>query len=95
MDLLSDLIGQSPDTAQLAIPLLEVWDKLLQAGSFSGMEELALSLTDFLMHPTLRTLERHWRVRLRFSLRDGPDSKRVRTFYPESAMEGLMAHVSA
>jgi hypothetical protein len=76
--------------------LFDRWDKLLQtAGMNKGMETLALTLTDFLMHPTLSNLERHWRTHLRFSLREEGDKKRVRTLYPEAAMEGLMAHVTA
>ncbi len=92
MDLFNEIIAQDPEAA---IALFTVWDKLLQVGGFKGMETLALSLTEFLMHPTLRNLERHWRVHLRFSLRDESDSKRVRTFYPEQATKGLMTHVTA
>lgn len=95
MDALNALIGGTQESAARAEVVLGVWDKLLQtAGMNKGMETLALTLTDFLMHPTLSNLERHWRTHLRFSLREEGDKKRVRTFYPEAAMEGLMAHVT-
>ncbi len=82
------------DPAQ-ALALCEVWDKVLTQGSFQGREMLALTLAEFLMHPSLSRLERHWRVHLRFSLRDKTDSKRVGVSYDEGAMKGLMEHVRA
>ena len=82
------------DPAQ-ALALCEVWDKVLVQGSFQGREMLALTLAEFLMHPSLSRLERHWRVHLRFSLRDKSDSKRVGVSYDQTAMKGLMEHVRA
>ena len=99
LDFLNHL-ATSADSADGSGDLLDVWDAVFVAaapkgGKDKGKESVALSLAEFLGHPTLRTLERHWRYHLRANLRDRGDRKQIGKLYPEPAMKGLMAHVEA
>ncbi len=84
MDFLNEII----DSGEGAGETLQTWDKLLTIGGFPGNEALAISLTDFLMHPHLRSFERHCRTHLRMFLQQN-----VSVLYPTPALERMMEHV--
>jgi len=56
---LLDLALQRPDEAE---GVFKVWEYLFRRGSVQGNEDLALAISELIMHPTLRSYERHVRV---------------------------------
>ncbi|MCX7973805.1 MAG: hypothetical protein N3B16_04810 [Candidatus Aminicenantes bacterium] len=49
--------------------IFNIWNYLFKKGSVQGYEDLGLSLTEFIMHPTLDSYEKHARIFLRYILR--------------------------
>lgn len=49
--------------------IFEIWDFIFKKGIAHGYEDLALSLTEFIMHPTPDSYERHARMLLRYILK--------------------------
>lgn len=47
----------------------EVWEYLFRKGSVKGCEDLAITITDFIMHPSLESFERHTRTFLKYILK--------------------------
>ena len=54
-----------------AAKALEVWDYLFRVGGLQGEEEVAATITEFVLQPSLRTYEGHVKAFLRRALRKG------------------------
>lgn len=58
-------LSQNPEVAKT----FEVWEYLFRKGSVKGCEDLAMTITDFIMHPSLESFERHTRTFLKYILK--------------------------
>lgn len=61
-----------------------VWDYLFRIGGKPGIENIALTLTDLIMHPSIETYEKHVRIFLRYLLKN----KKLKSefFYSEKSL---------
>ncbi len=71
--------------------VFNVWRYLFRRGSVQGNEDLALAITDLIMHPTLRTYERHVRVFARYIAR----GTRLENQYSEQSLKEVMSLVAS
>ncbi|HXG53724.1 MAG TPA: hypothetical protein VNN77_20160 [candidate division Zixibacteria bacterium] len=85
---LLELATQRPNDAE---GVFNVWRYLFRRGSVRGNEDLALAITDFIMHPTLTTYERHVRVFTRYIAR----GTTVEFQYSEQSLKEVTALVSS
>lgn len=67
--------------------VFNVWNYLFQIGSKQGNEDLALAITDFIMHPTIETYERHVRIFLRYLLNKNKKLNKKNVYAQKSLME--------
>ncbi|MDI6698486.1 MAG: hypothetical protein QME85_06060 [Candidatus Saccharicenans sp.] len=70
--------------------VFEVWNYLFRKGSVQGCEDLGVAITDFIMHPTLETYEKHARLFLRYMIRGEVKSK---NFYTEEILREVINYV--
>jgi len=50
--------------------IFEIWDNVFQIGNRKGCEDIALSLSEFITHPTLDNWEKYQRTHVRYLLRE-------------------------
>ncbi|MDI6828714.1 MAG: hypothetical protein QME62_09545 [Armatimonadota bacterium] len=63
---LSHLMKLALNPSSKAGNVLDIWDYLFRRGSTLGAENLALAITELVMHPSLDTFERHAKIFLRY-----------------------------
>jgi len=71
--------------------VFKVWQYLFKRGSARGNEDLALAITDLVMHPTLDSYERHVRVFTRYIAQGA----RTEFQYDEQSLKEVTALVSS
>lgn len=84
---LLDLALKRPHEAE---GVFKVWQYLFRRGSARGNEDLALAITELVMHPTLESYERHVRVFNRYIAQGA----KVEFQYSEQALKEVTALVS-
>lgn len=70
--------------------VFEVWNYLFRKGSVQECEDLGVAITDFIMHPTLETYEKHARLFLRYMIKGKVKSK---NFYTEEILREVINYV--
>lgn len=70
--------------------VFEVWDYLFRKGSVQGCEDMAEAITEFIMHPTVETYEKHTRIFLRYILRGKVKGE---NFYDEDTLKEVITYV--
>ena len=86
LDFLYDLIESD---LEISGEIFEIWDNVFQIGNIRGNEDLALSLSEFIVHPTLESWERYQRVHVRYLLKKDVPIKA----YPEECIKEVMKNV--
>jgi len=74
-----------------AAGVFKVWQYLFRRGSARGNEDLALAITDLVMHPTLDSYERHVRVFARYIAQGA----KTEFQYDEQSLKEVTAFVSS
>ncbi|MGB4705075.1 MAG: hypothetical protein WBI18_08410 [Candidatus Saccharicenans sp.] len=70
--------------------VFEVWNYLFRKGSVQGCEDLGIAITDFIMHPSIETYEKHVRIFLRYMVRR--EVKSI-NFYTEKSLREVINYV--
>ena len=70
--------------------VFEVWNYFFRKGSVKGCEDLGVAITDFIMHPTLESYERHIQIFLRYMLRG--EVKGI-NYYSEKSLREVINYV--
>jgi len=71
--------------------IFEVWNYLFRKGSVQGCEDIAESITAFIMHPSLTTYENHIKVFMKYISR--PREIKSANLYDEETLKEVMAYV--
>lgn len=69
--------------------VFENWNYLFRKGSVKGCEDLALAITDFIMHPTLESYETHARIFLRYIIKGEVKGE---NYYNENSLREVINH---
>jgi hypothetical protein len=88
LQLLIDMAIQRPHEAE---KVLSVWRYMFRRGSARGNEDLALAITDLIMHPNLENYERHVRIVNRYIAR----GTNVEFQYTDQSLKEVMSLVSS
>lgn len=72
--------------------IFEVWNYLFRKGSVQGCEDIADSITAFIMNPSLTTYENHIKVILKYISR--PREIKSANYYDEETLKEVMAYVN-
>ncbi|HIE44329.1 MAG TPA: hypothetical protein EYP78_06005 [Candidatus Omnitrophica bacterium] len=86
MDFLYNLIDSN---LEISGEIFDLWDKVFQVGNRKGCEDIAVSLSEFIAHPTLDNWERYQRIHLRYLL---DEEIKIRA-YPEECIKEVMKNV--
>jgi hypothetical protein len=87
---LRPLLGLALERPHEAARVFEVWEYLFRRGSARGNEDLAQAITEFIMHPTLESYERHVRVFARYIAQ----GTKAAFLYDEQALKEVTTLVS-
>lgn len=85
LDFLYGLLEKDPGTSG---EIFEMWSHVLRIGNRKGREDISLSLSEFIAHPSLDSWERYQRLHLRYLL-----DERIKRAYPDECIKEVIENV--